>query len=120
MVPGQRTFCLWFAALAFAGCGQSPTPAAPGPTALQALQTRCEEDMLRQVCRVSTGDPAAQAPDPASVIFLAGVGVIDATAYAELQAAGPAMCKTVVDACRQDWGGKRCMASRALFGAAGS
>jgi len=112
----QRTRCLWLAVLALAGCGPQPLPVKPEVQALQALQARCEQDMLRQVCRVTTGGVASAAPDPASVIFVAGVGVIDATAYAELQAAGPAMCNTVIEACRRDWGGARCAASRAIFG----
>jgi hypothetical protein len=72
--------------------------------------------MLREVCRVKTSDSANVLPDPASVVFVAGVGVISASAYNELQAAGPAMCQTVANACKADWTSSRCVASRALFG----
>ncbi len=115
-----RLTCSGLLALALAGCGPRVQPPAPEGQALAALQARCEQDMLRQVCRVTTGGTATATPDPTAVVFVAGVGVVDATAYAELQAAGPAMCRTVVEACRQDWRGTRCTASRALFGGAGS
>lgn len=93
-------------------------PVDPSARVLQALQARCESDMLRRACRVANGPSASPVTQPGDLVFVAGIGAIDARVYAELQSAGAAMCDTVVAACREDLAGPRCAASRALFGEA--
>ena len=58
------------------------------------------------------------ASSTASVIFVAGVGPVDAAAYRKLRASGEGMCEVVKSACKADWEGAQCKASRALWPAA--
>ena len=92
---------------------QNTTPSAD--SGLTTLQTRCVEDMVRQACRVMN-NPNENQTLRQELVFVAGVGAIDPSTYATLQAAGDQMCGVVVDACRQDWLSTRCKSSRALFG----
>lgn len=95
-----------------------PTPSpktTPGDDGLIILQSRCVEDMVRQACRVMNTPNESQALQQ-GLVFVAGVGAIDPSTYATLQASGDQMCGVVVDACRQDWLSTRCRSSRALFG----
>ena len=78
----------------------------------------CVEVMVRSTCQVMAGSNASST---ASVIFVAGVGPVDAVAYRNLRESGEGMCEVVRSSCKADWGGAQCKASRALWpGAAGS
>lgn len=68
--------------------------------------------MLKSTCQVMSGPPAA---DAASVVFVAGIGPVDANAYRELRASGEAMCGVVMRACRDKWSGSQCATARALW-----
>lgn len=94
---------------------------APTPTradAIDALQSRCVQDMLRQACRVMQPSGAAALSDPGGVVFVAGVGALPASAWLELRAAGDGMCRHVGDRCRAKWDSAPCRTARALYAAA--
>jgi hypothetical protein len=86
--------------------------APPDPQELAALTQRCQNEMLRGTC----GAMNASAPKAgASRLFIAGVGEVDAAAFAALRAAGTEMCTEAAAACRQDWNGNTCRITRALY-----
>ena len=91
----------------------TPRADAPRETAIQRLQAQCEQAMVRQTCRVMQGTAAAAAA-PGSVVFVAGVGAVDAAAYAQLRSDGESMCTQAASACRADWQGSACRSWRAL------
>lgn len=86
-------------------------PTAPAGELLR-LEQSCQAAMLKSVCSVSNGPRASPAAD---VIFVAGVGQVDAKAYRELQASGEAMCSTVRQACERDWASSQCKTGRSLW-----
>ena len=73
--------------------------------------------MLKSTCQVMTGPTAG---NDASVVFVAGLGAVDATAYRELRASGDAMCGTVLNACKRDWASPQCTTARGLWPEPGS
>ena len=85
---------------------------APEPQELAALTQRCQTEMLRGTCGAMT----ASAPKAgASRLFIAGVGEVDAAAFAALRAAGDQMCNEAAVACGKDWNGNTCRITRALY-----
>ncbi len=92
--------------------------APPAPAADDAEVARivaaCTEDMVRQTCRVMGAPNGAKVAD-GTVIFVAGIGAIDASVYNELRASGDAMCQTVRRACVSQWNGAACQTARALY-----
>jgi hypothetical protein len=103
--------------LGAASLSQPPALAATAPpdrtSQLDAMHTACVEAMVRSTCKVMAG-PAASSS--ASVVFVAGIGPVDAASYRELRASGDAMCSTVRSACKADWDGAQCRTGRGLFG----
>ena len=102
------------------GAGQRGIAAATGaePSQVERVVVACVEAMVRSTCQVMAGSNASST---ASVIFVAGVGPVDAVAYRKLRESGEGMCEVVRSSCKADWGGAQCKASRALWpGAAGS
>ncbi len=128
--PLRRALCaaVCLAAAGFAsGCkdGGLPSSAAPSgsaaaaaaarkgdPTPLERVVAACVEAMVRSTCQVMAGSSASS---NASVIFVAGVGPVDAAAYRRLRESGEGMCEVVRSACKSDWDGAQCKASRALW-----
>ena len=85
---------------------------AADPQELAALTQRCQTEMLRGTCSAMN----ASAPKAgASRLFIAGVGEVDAAAFAALRAAGTEMCTEAATACRKDWSGNTCRITRALY-----
>jgi hypothetical protein len=85
---------------------------AANPQELAALTQRCQTEMLRGTC----GAMNASAPKAgASRLFIAGVGEVDADAFAALRAAGDQMCSEAAVACNKDWNSKTCRITRALY-----
>ena len=93
-------------------CSEGHSKAQPREAEIARVANACVEAMLRSTCQVMSGPMAAQA---ASVVFVAGVGPVDATAYRELRASGEAMCAVVRDACRKEWDGAQCKTARGLW-----
>ena len=92
--------------------------AGPAPAAeLERIHAACVDAMVRSTCQVMTGSPPSSA---AGVVFVAGVGPVDAKAYRELRDSGEAMCGVVRKACLDDWDGAQCRTARGLYGAAGA
>jgi hypothetical protein len=86
----------------------------PVAESIGALHARCVDAMVRQTCRVMNDAPQASVPPPGAV-FIAGLGAVDATAYAELRQAGESMCRLGADACETASEGSRCKTWRALW-----
>ena len=97
---------------ALMGCSERQATAAPAAAAIEQLTAACVTAMLKSTCQVMTGPAAA---DAASVVFVAGIGPVDAKAYRELRASGEAMCATIKKACTTDWSGPQCRTARALW-----
>jgi hypothetical protein len=92
--------------LLLAGCGEraaQPSAGAPNDrgNAIDAIVAKCADDMVA-------------APDD-TVVFVAGVGAIDAQVYNRLLADGQAMCETVRKSCVEAWDGPACKTARALY-----
>jgi hypothetical protein len=90
------------------------TAQAPATSAIQLLVDRCAEDMVRQTCRVMGSGSDARVAE-GTLVFVAGIGAIEASVYNELRASGDAMCQTVRRACISDWNGAPCQTARALY-----
>jgi hypothetical protein len=88
---------------------RATAPVSPADRAAQL------DAMVRSTCKVMAG-PAASSS--ATVVFVAGIGPVDAAAYRELRASGDAMCSTVSNACKANWDGAQCRTGRGLFGSA--
>jgi hypothetical protein len=98
-----------------ADTGPARGSAEAGPGAVAQLHARCVDDMVRQVCRVMSGPEAAAVPADA-VVFVAGLGPVQAQVYNELRASGDGMCRTVSARCTEDWDGPPCRTARSLYG----
>jgi hypothetical protein len=96
---------------------RATAPVSPADRAAQldAMHAACVDAMVRSTCKVMAG-PAASSS--ATVVFVAGIGPVDAAAYRELRASGDAMCSTVSNACKANWDGPQCRTGRGLFGSA--
>lgn len=93
-----------------------------GPSAPKALGANvdrivasCTEDMVRQTCRLMNNSPNSASAAAGTVIFVAGIGAIDASIYNSLRASGDSMCQAVRQSCVADWNGSACKTARALF-----
>ena len=82
------------------------------PQEMAALTQRCQTEMLRGTCGAMN---ASAAKPGASRLFIAGIGEVDAAAFATLRAAGTEMCNEAATACRQDWNSNTCRITRALY-----
>lgn len=69
---------------------------------LARLGQTCIEQMVSETCSaaIRRGESALDAS--AGTVVIAGLGVVDAKAYDELQRLGGAMCARAVSACRDD------------------
>lgn len=110
------------AVLALWGCQkQDPAPPAPAPVLasveVERIVGACVTAMVQSTCQV-VRDRSGPPPPEATVVFVAGVGPVDATAYNAIRAAGEQMCDTVKAACVQSWEGPQCRTARSLWGAA--
>lgn len=79
---------------------------------VRELVQACTVQMIKNTCRVSAGPTV----DPALPrLFIAGVGEVDAAAYADLQRHGDAMCQSAGAHCQTDWHGAACRIAQALY-----
>jgi hypothetical protein len=85
---------------------------------LDRLHAACVQDMVASTCAVMNTGASAPSAKPGDVVFVAGVGQVDAKAYEQIYAAGDAMCSVVRDACARDWGSTQCLTARKLLKAA--
>ena len=105
------------ALVTLAGLQRASSPSGAAPAALQPLYDACMNSMLQSTCRV-TQDRSAPPGEVAQIVFVAGVGPVDAQAYRALRASGDAMCSLMRDACTADWDGAQCKTARSLWSAA--
>jgi hypothetical protein len=108
--------CLALVAATNIGCHQRQPPAdvaiAPRNAELDRVHAACVEAMLKSTCKVVSGPEASSGAD---IIFVAGIGAVNAREYHELRASGDAMCMVVRSACEKDWAGAQCVTARALW-----
>lgn len=84
-------------------------------TQLETLHARCVQDMVANTCKVMGTGSTAVTAKPGELVFVAGIGAIDAVAYQQMYSAGEAMCSVVRDACARDWSSQQCRAARKLW-----
>lgn len=104
------------AAAVLLGCQKQDLPA-PASAEAERIVQACVTAMVQSTCQV-VRDRSGPPPPEATVVFVAGVGPVDATAYNAIRAAGEEMCNTVKAACMQSWEGPQCRTARSLWGAA--
>ena len=91
-------------------------PAAQAREALlNQLHAACVQDMIASTCKVMGTGSASITAKPGELVFVAGVGAIDAVDYQNMYAAGDAMCSVVRDACTKDWAGGQCLTARRIY-----
>ena len=84
--------------------------------ALATLHAACVSDMIASTCKImGTGSASAPAAKPGALVFVAGIGPIDAVSYQEMFAAGDAMCSVVRQACITQWDSNQCMLARKMW-----
>lgn len=107
------------------GCQRPDAPAtavtstavAQAPAEVERIVEACVTAMVQSTCQV-VRDRSGAPPPEATVVFVAGVGPVDAAAYNAIRAAGEEMCNTVKAACLQSWEGSQCRTARSLWGTA--
>ena len=114
---GAVAAALGFGLWTLVACKAAPPAPPPQSLVIQALHQRCVQDMVRQTCRVMNASTVGQAPAD-SVVFVAGLGPVQAGVYNELRAAGDQMCIQVSRNCQAAWDGAPCLTARALYAAA--
>ena len=93
----------------------STPPGAAGSSQLDTLHARCVQDMMANTCKVMGTGSTAVTAKPGELVFVAGIGAIDAVAYQQMYSAGDAMCSVVRDACAKQWDGGQCKTARTLY-----
>ncbi len=84
-------------------------------TQLDTLHARCVQDMVANTCKVMGTGSISNTAKAGDLVFVAGIGPIDAVAYQQMYAAGDAMCNVVRIACAQDWNEQQCRTARNLW-----
>ena len=106
-------------AILCAACNDSASQAttAARTVELERVVAACTEAMVRSTCQVMNGPSTSSTVD---VVFVAGIGRLDAKAYRQLRSSGEAMCSVVRDACAKDWNSAQCSTARGLWPAPGA
>lgn len=84
-------------------------------SALARLHATCVQKMVASNCAVMKTGASTTAAIPGDVVFVAGVGAVDAVEYQKMFAAGDAMCTVVRDACAKEWDSGQCRTARELL-----
>ena len=105
------------ALFAAAGCSKAPDRADRVKAQAQALHDRCVNAMVSNTCRVMQTSGQSLVPPGTTVIFVAGIGPIDAALYSKLRESGEGMCMHLRDLCTASWDGDQCRTARTLYGA---
>lgn len=102
---------LALAAFLLSSCAQKP-----GATQEQLvlLGSSCQAQMIATTCQAMKPSMGAM-PNPGEVVFVAGVGPVDAQLLAKLSAAGQTMCDEVKATCSADWSGSACAALKKMY-----
>jgi hypothetical protein len=81
---------------------------------LELLGKACQAQMVANTCQAMKPSLIA-APKAGEVVFVAGVGPVDAQLLARLSAAGAAMCAEVKASCAGDWKGSACIPLKKMY-----
>jgi hypothetical protein len=82
---------------------------------LAALKSGCQQTMLQNTCTAMNAERVKTAK-PGDVVFVAGVGPVDAQLFESLQVAGENMCQEVAATCSLErWDSAACKALRAMY-----
>lgn len=100
-------------AVALAACSRAP--ADPQANA-KRLFDACVNAMVSNTCRVMQSAGQTLVPPGTTVIFVAGIGPIDAALYTKLRDSGEGMCAHLREVCGKDWAGEQCRTARTLYG----
>jgi hypothetical protein len=95
----------------FLGCSQQQ---AATPSQLLLLGQSCQAQMVASTCQAMKPTGKAM-PAQGEVVFVAGVGPVDAQLLAKLSNAGETMCSEVKAVCAQDWHGKACVPLKKMY-----
>jgi predicted short-subunit dehydrogenase-like oxidoreductase (DUF2520 family) len=94
------------------------TSCAQKPGAIQEqlalLGSNCQAQMIATTCQAMKPNIGATS-DLGEVVFVAGVGPVNAQLLAKLSAAGQTMCDEVIAACSGDWNGSSCTALKKMY-----
>lgn len=107
-LPGVVALVMWLP-------NRMASGGAASASQLDTLHALCVQDMVANTCKVMGTVSAPVTAKPGDLVFVAGVGPIDAVAYQQMHAAGDAMCSVVRAACARQWDGSQCMTARSLY-----
>lgn len=83
---------------------------------LQQLQDRCVQSMFENTCAVMGNAPSStKIIKPGTLVYIAGVGAMDAIAYQDIYQYGNAMCTTIVKDCVDNWSSAQCLIARKIY-----
>lgn len=82
---------------------------------LARLGQTCVEQMVGETCRAASRRGETSVDASSGAVVIAGLGVVDAKAYDELQRLGSAMCTQAVSVCRNDRSGNLCRTALQLW-----
>jgi hypothetical protein len=98
--------------------GSDAGAVATGPSKLQVEQLygACVDAMVRSTCVAMNEGPDVSPRSPGEVVFVVGVGRIDAASYRRIRAYGESMCGEARRACQASPDGHDCHTAIALWG----
>ena len=84
---------------------------------IDVLYAGCIQDMVNNTCKVMSDSSGRinMETNASNVIFVAGVGAIDAKTYQEIYSYGADMCNVVRTDCTENWDGRQCKIARVLY-----
>lgn len=89
---------------------------APPQGNVDKIYQACIRGMMENTCTVMNSNSYSLAKNNTnSLVFVAGVGALDARVYQQISEAGDAMCSTISDACRSNWNSAQCKTARQIF-----
>jgi ribonucleotide monophosphatase NagD (HAD superfamily) len=106
-----RLSALAVAALLLSNCAQKPEAT---QEQLALLGSSCQAQMIATTCQAMKPTRGAM-PNAGEVVFVAGVGPVDAQLLAKLAAAGQTMCDEVKATCATEWNGSACTALKNMY-----
>jgi hypothetical protein len=99
--------------LALTACSQQQ---AATPAQLDQLGLLCQAQMVASTCQaMQSGNSKSAMPASGEVVFVAGVGPVDAQLLAKLYNAGASMCLEVKATCAADWNSKACTPLKKMY-----
>lgn len=98
------------------------TASGPGAAteAIDRMAARCVQQMISDTCRAANDASDLPASGAKPTVFVAGVGMIDGAAYAEIRRSGQAMCNAALASCRRSVSESACKVARQLWGDTGT